>query len=148
MAGRFRFNLQKVLEYREQLEEQAKMALAAALRAVKDQEALIAALVEEIKENERAIMEKKTVSPAEMWLFRTYKERLLLQDVAQARIRLQMLKNNLTMRRTEAVARSKERKLLEKLKSNQAVNYAREESLKEQNGFDEMATIRYEPKIL
>lgn len=147
MAKRFRFNLQKVLEYREQLEEQAKMALAGTLRAVKDQEGRIVALAEEIRENERSTLEKKTVSPAEMWLYRSYKERLL-QDVAQARIRLDALKKELNKRRTEAVARSKERKLLEKLKSNQAVNYAREESLKEQNGFDEMATIRYEPKIL
>lgn len=147
MAGRFRFNLQRVLEYREQLEEQAKLALAGALRAVKDQEGRIDALVEAVKENEQAILKKKTVTPAEMWLYRTYKERLL-QDVAQARNRLEALKQELNKRRTEAVARSKERKLLEKLKSNQAVNYAREESLKEQNGFDEMATIRYEPKVL
>ena len=147
MAGPFRFNLQRVLEYRGQLEEQAKLALATALRAVTDQEGRIKALADEIRENERAITQKKTVTPAEMWLYRTYKERLL-QDVAQARIKLEGLKNELNMRRTEAVARSKERKLLEKLKSNQAVNYAREESLKEQNGFDEMATIRYEPKVL
>jgi flagellar protein FliJ len=147
MAGRFRFNLQRVLEYREQLEEQAKLALAGALRAVKEQKGRIDALVEAVKENEQAILKKKTVTPAEMWLYRTYKERLL-QDVAQARNRLEALKQELNKRRTEAVARSKERKLLEKLKSNQAVNYAREESLKEQNGFDEMATIRYEPKVL
>jgi len=144
MAGPFKFNLQKILEYREQLEEQAKMALAQAIAAVRDQELRIEALAENIRENEREAARKKTMTPAEMWLYRTYKERLL-QDVATARADLAVLEKRLEKRREEAVAKSKERKLLEKLKSNQAVNYARQESLKEQNGFDEMATIRYQP---
>ncbi len=147
MAGPFKFNLQKVLEYREQLEEQAKMALAQAIAAVRDQELRIESLARRVRENEREASSKKSLTPAEMWLYRTYKERLL-QDIATARKDLEVLKKRLEKRRAEAVEKSKDRKLLEKLKSNQAVNYARAESLKEQNGFDEMATIRYQPKVI
>lgn len=83
----------------------------------------------------------------EMWLWRQYDDALQM-DLSNAVSRMKQLALNLQKCRTEAVKKSKERKLLEKLKENQAKKYHEEENLKEQKEYDEMATIRFKPKDL
>ncbi len=146
MPKPFRFNLEKVLDVRAQLEEQAKMELAKALAALRNQELLIKDLQNRLAAQDRAFAKKKTVTPADIWLWRTYKTRLAF-DINQAKARLKILEAEAQKRRQEVALRAKDKKLLEKLKSNQAVRHAREENLKEQNEFDEMATARFEPQI-
>ncbi|MBF0480136.1 MAG: flagellar export protein FliJ [Desulfovibrionaceae bacterium] len=143
----FKFRLEKVLEYRRQLEEQAKMELAKALRErdllcarVKDLEARFEELTERMAE-------AVSMTSAELWLWRTYKERLAT-ELEEARFAVARIEIEVARCRKHAVERAKERKLLEKLKSTQAVKYVREQNLREQKEFDEMATIRYQPQAV
>jgi len=144
MPRPFAFKLEKVLEYRGQLEEQAKAALARAKEAhdakatiVADMEAGFAAHMDrEIKSRESA---------NDMWLWRQYKD-ALEQDISIARMDLKSLELKLQRCRTVAVERSKEKKLLEKLKETQAKKHHEEESAREEKENDEMATLRYESK--
>jgi len=138
----FRFSLEKVLDYRVQLEEQAKLELAKALQVQLVREKAVRDLREVIAVHTAALEGKTDVTPADLWLWRVYKERLEM-DILLAEEDLRQAALEVTRRRNTVVARSTERKLLDKLKSNQAARYAREESLKEQKQNDEMAVVRH-----
>ena len=144
MVKPFTFKLEKVLDYREQLEEQAKGELAKAKAARDAQAARVADLEARLAghmANEKA--SRKTTN--DMWLWRQYKE-ALEQDISVARLELNGLELNLQRCRAQAVERSKDKKLLEKLKSTQAKKHHEKESAREEKENDEMATIRYEPQ--
>ncbi len=144
MSKPFRFKLEKVLDYRGQLEEQAKAVLAQAQNAYDTQAALVARLRERMAAHMAKQVESEK-STNDMWLWRQYKD-ALEQDIQSALIELSRLELNLHQRRQEAVDRAKDRKLLEKLKENQARKYHAETSAQEEKENDEMATIRYESK--
>jgi len=142
MGKPFKFKLDKVLDYREQLEEQAKAALSKA----KAKHAAQAALVEELQATLDMHMKKLAESQQsanDMWLWQQYKE-ALEQDVYAAWTELKNLDLKLQRCMTEAVERSKEKKLLEKLKETQLKKHRNEENAREEKENDEMATIRYE----
>ena len=144
MVKPFHFKLEKVLDYRGQLEEQAKGALAQAKEAYDAQ----MAVVEDYTNRMATHLDNKAKSQKsanDMWLWRQYKDALEL-DMERERIELSRLELNLHQRRREAVDRSKDKKLLEKLKETQAKKYHEEESAREEKENDEMATIRYESK--
>ncbi len=135
------FRLQKVLDYRQQLEDQARLALAQAKarheaqeRAVADVEARLAAHV--------AKGFGDTPTQADIWLWNQYREALTM-DLAAARAELARLALILQNCRQEAVLRSREKKLLEKLKDRQAKKHHVAENLAEQKEYDEMATLRH-----
>lgn len=138
----FRFNLEKVLEYRRQLEDQARLALARAQAARDAQAAALARVEAAMEANDAAMEAKKNPTSGEIWLWRAYRERLLL-DRDQARALLVEREKELTTCRTQAIERSKDRKLLEKLKTNKAIRHAREALRAEQKENDEMATLRF-----
>ncbi|AMK10478.1 MAG: flagellar export protein FliJ [Pseudodesulfovibrio sp.] len=142
MAKPFHFKLDKVLDYREQLEDQAKGVLARA-RAARDAKA---EAVEALEEQLRAHLQTEAASRKsanDMWLWRQYKE-ALEQDLSIGRVELSGLELKLQRCRLEAVERSKEKKLLEKLKQTQAKKHHDQENAREEKENDEMATIRYE----
>ena len=143
IVRRFSFSLDKVLDYRSQLEEQAKMALAKAQQAYQQQVSLVDSIRAEIDQAQRMLCSPTPLSSSESWLWRSYKERLL-QDLEHAERTMLELAKALNDRRREAVLRSKDRKLLEKLKDKQAARHYAQEQANEQNEFDEMATLRYE----
>ena len=144
MSKPFQFKLEKVLDYRGQLEEQAKGALAVAQEAYDAQNAQVQQLMDQMAAHlEKEVESQKSAN--DMWLWRQYRD-ALAQDVERARMELRRLELNLQQRRKEAVERSKDRKLLEKLKETQAKKYHEEESAREEKENDEMATIRYESK--
>jgi flagellar protein FliJ len=143
----FVFKLEKVLGYRRQLEEAARLELARVLRQRDAQRSRIEIIEARIEEQEQNLQEAKTLTSAELWLWRTYRD-CLAAELVDARIELIRLESEVVRCREQAVARSKERKLLEKLKSNQAVKYVREQNLAEQKEFDEMATLRYQPQAV
>jgi flagellar FliJ protein len=144
MAKPFSFKLEKVLDYRAQLEEQAKAALARA-QEVRDAQA---ARVDDLDARLQAHLAKAAESGKsanDMWLWRQYKS-ALEQDISRERIALTQLEHKLQRCRQDAVARSTDKKLLEKLKETQAKKYHAYESARETKENDEMATIRYEPE--
>lgn len=142
MARPFIFKLEKLLEYREQLEDQAKLALSKARQELDEQ----ALRVKEVEANLAACLASmsgiKQMTQAELWLWSGWRKRLEL-DKREAQARLVALERVVEERRIDLVTKSKDRKLLEKLRTKEAVRHAQEEQLKEQNAFDETATLRY-----
>ncbi|MFW5721826.1 MAG: flagellar export protein FliJ [Desulfohalobiaceae bacterium] len=145
MAGDFQFSLQRVLEYREQLEDQARLAMSRDQQAHEIQQQEVAKLQSDLGRTHADLRNLKNPTVDEMWLYREYKERLL-QDLAEATSRLEELAREVTLRRTELIECSKERKLLEKLKQTQAQDFAREQQSREQKTFDETATLRHQDR--
>lgn len=138
----FRFKLEKVLDYRSQLEEQARLALNRAQAEHAEQEELVRTVAGRL--NAHMVKQgEASKSPGDMWLWRQYRE-ALEHDLAAGRVRLRRLASKLQKAREEAVRRSRDRKLLEKLKENQARKHNEEASYREQKENDEMATLRYE----
>lgn len=142
MVKPFSFKLDKVLDYREQLEDQARGALARA-KAARDAKAEALAALEERLHAHMGTEGESRKSANDMWLWRQYKE-ALEQDISIARVELNGLELKLQRCRLEAVERSKDKKLLEKLKQTQAKKHHDQENAREEKENDEMATIRYE----
>lgn len=145
MAKPFTFKLQKVLEYREQLEDQARLALAQAQVRYQEHNAHLDELRRLYDEHSRSLSGRKELTENEIWLFLKYKERLLL-DIQKGEEMLQILARRVAEARRELVIRSKDRKLLEKLKTKQAKRHVEAQNLHEQKQVDELAAIRFEHK--
>jgi len=147
MAKPFRFNLQRVLDIRIQLEERAKMELGKATAAFHAQEREVMRLENEKNAREASMSQKTTLTQGELWLWQAYRTRLV-DDIRTGHVKLQELADVRERCRRTVVTRSKDKKLLEKLKSNKAERHALEQSLADQNESDEMASIRYQPPVL
>jgi flagellar FliJ protein len=144
MPRSFKFRLDKVLDYRTQLEDQAKLALAEAKRAYDEQAGVLAVLEESLFMHEASARVNDETTANDMWLWRTYKKRLE-EDIDEAHVILKNLQSSMDERRRNALKRSQERKMLEQLKDKKKVTFTQEEHLKEQKEFDESATLRYRP---
>ena len=140
--ARFRFSLERVLDYRRQQEDQAKMDLARALAAHNAQAERLGALRAKLAEHEASLYSEKQLTENDLWLWRRYRLRLN-EDIDDAGRTLQELSRELTKARQRLVARAKDKKLLERLRANQELRFRQEENLKEQRESDEMATIRF-----
>lgn len=147
MTKPFRFNLERILDIRTQLEERARMELAKAIAAHQLQEREVNRLKNELVAREASMAQKKDPSPGDFWLWRAYRERLV-QDIGQAETKLAELAKERERCREAAVARSKDRKLLDKLKTKKADRHAIEQTIAEQNENDEMASVRYRPPVV
>ena len=143
MPKPFRFSLERVLDYRIQLEERARLNLARAQQAYQAQADIVVRLRKDLARHEQAMSEEPEKTPEKLWLMRRFKRRLEL-DIRRGEERLLELAKMLNAARREAVAASRERKLLEKLKEKQAKRHVQEEQFEEQKEYDEMATIRYQ----
>ena len=144
MAKPFRFNLERILDIRTQLEERARMELGKAIAAHHAQEREVLRLKNELAAREASMAQKKDPTPGDFWLWRAYRERLVF-DIAQAELKLEELAEARERCREAAVARSKERKLLDKLKTKKAARHVIEQNIAEQKENDEMASVRYQP---
>lgn len=142
MAKPFHFKLQRILEYRKQVEDQAKLALAQAKHAAEAQARLLDQLEEDLRGCLDAMTSGKNMTQADLWLWTGYKKRLEF-DTQEARRKFVELNQHAEKLRRELVARSTERKLLEKFRAKQAEKHVQAEQHKEQKEFDETATLRY-----
>lgn len=118
------------------------IALATAQRRYREQAARLDGLKRRLERAEAEFFGRREYSPADLWLWRTYK-RAADQDIKAAEAELQRLAKELQNVRLEVIARAKDRKLLEKLKENQAKRYDNEARLAEQKEFDESSTLRF-----
>ncbi len=137
----FRFRLQKLLEYRERREDEAKLALAQAEGALANEERRLAALEDE-RRAARSRQGKETHSAADSWLWQHYLRRLD-DSVAVCRRRLDELAALIAFRRQELLQRATERKLLEQLRHRHLIRHTYEEMRRDQCTLDETATLAY-----
>lgn len=138
----FRFAMQKVLDYREQLEEEAKVRLAAAERRLHDAQKRLDRLRGELERAADRLRDNPLMEAGERWLQEQYITGLRA-DVAAASLQERMMTQMAQEARKLLAARAIDKKLLEKLKERQKKHFLREEQLQEQRFNDETATLRY-----
>jgi flagellar FliJ protein len=142
MSPPFVFRLEKILDYRTQLEDQARLALSKARQDLQDQVARVEALERNLEACLAEMSRLKQMTQPELWLWSGWRKRLEL-DKKEAQAKRIHLERLVEERRIELVNASKDRKLLEKLRAKQAEKHGQEEQRKEQNAFDETATLRH-----
>ena len=137
----FRFSLQQVLDYRTQLEDQAKVRFGRAKAEYLAAERRLHALQTHLAEQEERLYAADT-DFMERWLIEHY-VRGLRDDIAHTSRMLHELARIVEQARIELIARAKERKVLDKFREKQAQRHAYEERLMERRTYDETASIRY-----
>jgi flagellar FliJ protein len=137
----FRFRLEKVLDYRRQLEEQAMLVLARARSARDAEKERLENLRAELRRASASMNGSAGMDGAERWLIRTYIQALRLDAESSARLLLK-LDEDVAVCQNEFTGKAQERELLDKLKSRQAGRFAEEEKRREQHENDETSTIR------
>ena len=142
MMRPFHFKLEKILEYRRQLEDQAKLALSLTRQQIAEQNVRVEALHKDLEACLLKMGSLKQMTQPELWLWTGWRKRLEL-DKKHAQAKLAELKQLAETRRLELVAKAKDRKLLEKLRAKQAEKHGQEEQRKEQKEFDETGTLRH-----
>ncbi len=145
MRKSFKFNLQKVLDFRSGLEEQAQLELAHSRKKYQDQISRVQDLENEIAQAMEEIRKKENITRDRIWLWNKYIERLNF-DHRLARLRLRELAREVNNRRQQLLEKSKDKKIIEKIKINQKIKFEHAQQKAEQKEFDEMAVVRYKPK--
>lgn len=138
----FRFSLQKVLDYREQLEEEAKNRFALVQRQYREAKAQLAALSSELETQEARLYGQVIDNAGERWLLESFIKGLRA-DIEATSAPVQNLRVTRDEMRRILAARSMDKKLLEKLKERKYRQFLLDERLKEQRFNDEIATLRY-----
>jgi len=142
MSRPFVFKLASILRYRVQQEEQAQMAFSQAKTQYERQGTLVRELVAKMQECDAQFIKQQTMTQADLWLWGNYKKRLE-KDHHDAEILLAKYAKKVEQKRAVLIVCARNRKLLEKLKSNQAREYEENERNLEQKEFDETATLRF-----
>jgi len=141
MAG-FKFALEKVLLYKEQLEKEAKSKLAN-LNAQKERlKERFASLKKDEFFQEQKLSQTPINEMGERWLIENYLK-ALRQDIQQTQKNMAMLDTQIEQARIELAQKAKDKKVMEKLKEKHLERYKKEEQLKEQRNLDEIASIRF-----
>lgn len=137
----FKFNLQRVLAYREQLEEEAKSHLGKIEGELRKAERKLLDLEGQFNDACQKCA-GKLMQSGERWLHDQFVKGLA-GDVKNAHMQKTMLVQLAEEARQMLAARSADRKMLERLKERQKKIYNKNEQKQEQNFNDEISTIRY-----
>ena len=143
----FRFKLQKVLEYREQMEEEAKVRLAQATMQHEEAVKALQAATQALAAEQQHQADNPLMSAAERWVSDQYLKGLA-NDVQTAGMQERMTGQMEAEARKLLAARALDRQMLDKLKERQKRTYQHEELLKEQQFNDEIATIRFKAEAV
>ncbi|WP_028575602.1 flagellar export protein FliJ [Desulfonatronovibrio hydrogenovorans] len=147
MRKRFNFNLQKVLDYRMSLEEKAQLDLARSRKKYQGQVQVVDRINKELKLAKQELSKKENINQQSIWLWNKYIQRLNF-DSRLADLRLKELAREVNARRQELLEKSRDKKILEKLKVNQKIKFEHEQEKAEQKEFDEMAVVRFKPETV
>lgn len=145
MPKPFVFQLEHVLQYRQRLEEQARLELAMAQNDYQAQVRLVEGLRVKVNDAQRRLKNKIDMPAEELWLWTSYREHLL-QEIERNEFLLQRYAARVAACRTELIQRAKDLKVLERLKTKQAVEYHVQQKREEQKELDEAASLRHQHK--
>ena len=138
----FHFKLQKILEYREQLEDQAKVALAQVQQLHIEEERRNEMLEALHTEQESKLYADALLPAGERWLLEHF-IRGVREDLQSSHMRLRTLAHMVAEAENTLQERAKDKKILEKLKTRQRERHELEERTEEQRSYDETATLRF-----
>jgi flagellar FliJ protein len=138
---RFVFSLQKVLEYRQRLEEQAIRAFAEAQAQLMHEQAVLHKLLIEREECLRCSHRRQHLSVELLAVEQTYLS-ALEERIEQQRQRVAEAEKVLEEKRQALIEAQRERKTLERLREKQYEEWRQEWLRTEQKALDELATVR------
>ncbi|MBQ9536324.1 MAG: flagellar export protein FliJ [Desulfovibrionaceae bacterium] len=138
----FQFRMQKILDYREQLEEEAKISFANAKARVDQAQSHVTTIQDKLEEAVQKSQANPLMSAAEFWVNDNY-IRGLQDDLEAALMQLKIAEEVRKEAQKLLTLRAIDKKMLVKLKERQHATWIHEEKLKEQHFNDEIATIRY-----
>ncbi|MBR4741772.1 MAG: flagellar export protein FliJ [Desulfovibrio sp.] len=138
----FQFRLEKILRYREQLEEDAKIRFAQAETKVQAAQNKRDALANDLELARKKAQENPLMTAAEFWVSDQY-QRGLEYDLNAAELELKLALQVKEEAQKMLTERAIEKKMLVKLKERQQTVWNHEEKRHEQLFNDEIATVRY-----
>ena len=138
----FRFSMQKVLDYREQLEEEAKVRLAKAEQQRNETRERLDIIRRDLMEQEERLYTRPPSGAGERWLLEHFVQGLKA-DMAATAVQLRAAEGMVEESRRILATRAMDRKVLDKLRDRQKELYMHDERIKEQRFNDEIATLRY-----
>ncbi|GAB6058459.1 flagellar export protein FliJ [Desulfonatronum parangueonense] len=145
MRKQFHFSLEHVLDYRRQLVDTARLELVAAQKNYQAQARKIDDMRRKLEEAVSQLQSRRLLSTAQFWLWNQHREHLL-QEIAREERQLQKLAARVAACRGELIQRSKDAKILERLRNRKALDYYEQEKNTEQKELDEMAALRHQYK--
>lgn len=143
--AKFQFRLQRILDYREQIEEQAKMRLAKILSLISQKKEQINQYEQELEQISKMIS-MGNLSEHSLWLYKESEKNILLY-IDQLKKELKDLSQKAEVLRQDLILKTIERKKLEKLKQKDYERFIYEEQKREQKEIDEISTLRYEKSL-
>ncbi len=138
---RFVFSLQKVLDYRQRLEEQAIRAFAEAQRHLENERALLAHLVGMRTRCLAGSPRARTLAVQMLEVEQNYLA-VLEERIIQQRQRVAEAEQALEGRRRELIEAQRERKMMERLREKHFEQWRQEFLNTEQKALDDLATVR------
>jgi len=141
---KFAFPLEKVFEYRRQLELQRRRALAKAMEVLGRRESELKSLASKMISYRNSLAERGVgkISARELALYRSYLTHVERQ-VERACQWLGEARNAVENHRADLVKASKETKVLEKVKARQRARYEYETDREETKQLDEIGTAKF-----
>lgn len=139
MANRFKFDLQKVLEIREDKEKES-------VRLFKDSQEAVINAESELRNLNEKYDEYKIIRKNESAAFQKIKRNYinsLAGVIKQKEKELVVKKNDLERRRRDLLEKQKEKKTVEIIKNKRYDQFIKEENRKEQVVLDELALYSY-----
>ena len=143
----FRFSLDQVLQYRQQLEEQAMLALAQVQARLDARRRDAENCVNSILAQREKLSRAAELSPDDYWLTSGYIT-ALTQDLEQARADIAHLEKEMDRCRTVLMQKAMDKKVLENLKKRREKQHIQVELHREQQSYDEIATLRFTASTL
>jgi flagellar FliJ protein len=138
----FRFSMQRVLDYRGQLEEEAKVRLAEAQRRQREAALRLEGIEAALREARDKAHGTMLEGAAERWLHEGYVKGLCA-DADAASQQLQLTGKMVNEARTLLTGRAIDKRVLDRFKARKRHQRMREELMMEQHTNDETATLRF-----
>lgn len=135
----FKFRLQKVLDYKQQVEDTKKQELFRLMKIFHEEEKVLIKLHELLLKKLSEFEEKQQgeLDILELLFYSGYISRLN-GEIEQQREKLKQLALQIEQKRGEVIAASKERRIMEKLREKKYKEFMKEESRREQKFLDEI----------
>ncbi len=138
----FHFSMQKILDYRMQLEEEAKVQLAKAQHMLSLEKERKLSLDLQLAEKKQDLYKDINMEASFRWLLENFIKGLQT-DLEACALRLRQLEQIVHQCTDMVIMRAKDRKILEKLKEKQREHYDAHEKEQERKVNDETATLRF-----
>ncbi len=146
----FKFRLQSILDYKQDMEDKEKEKLAKILAEL-DKAIKYKAFLEQKREQAKLeLKEKQKKGGVDVNQLRFYTNYLkkLDNDIVQATIQIEKIKVKEREQRQALLKAAQERQVYEKLKEKHRQQFEEEEAEKERKLIDELATIKFARKIM